>query len=92
MTILFGVLMTISIVSLVLSTVQLRRIERLSNALQKIIEDVYQKRMAAVKKNKTLDDIVRDYKYPDIESTYDNLKWYKPWEPISNLIAYEKDL
>ena len=92
MAILLGVLMTIGIVSLVLSTVQLRRIERLTNALLKIIEDVYQKRMAAVKKNKTLDDIVRDYKYPDIDLTYANLKWYKPWEPISNLIVYEKDL
>lgn len=83
--------MAVCIVGLIICCIQLARLSFLSNDLQKIIDEVYENRMAAIKSGKTWTEIQGTINYPDITATYNNLKWYKPWERTSTLIVYDKD-
>lgn len=85
-------LITFCILGMVVCAINIIRIEMLSNNLQKIIDEVYENHMAAIKTGKTRTEIKDTINYPDIHASYNNLKWYKPWERPSTLIVYDKEV
>ena len=72
---------------MILLIVQMIRLHFLSKLIRQAINDTSEKRMSTIG---TTDD---PYKipYPDIDATYNGLKWYKPWERPSTLLVFNKD-
>lgn len=87
----YSVIMTVCVATLWISAIQLIRIHFLSRNLSKVLDDVFSQREAASLSGMRWSEIQQTIKYPDIAATYDNLKWYKPWERPSTLIVYDKD-
>lgn len=77
----------LSIAALVICMIQLIRLHFLSSLVRKAIGNTFAKRMSTIG---TANDPYQ-YPYPDIDATYDGLKWYKPWERPSTLLVYDKN-
>lgn len=72
---------------MLVSFVQLVRIQFLSKAIRAAIDITHERRMDTINTGRTWVDIP----YPNIDATYRNLKWYKPWERPSTLLVYDKE-
>jgi hypothetical protein len=70
---------------MILLIVQMIRLHFLSKLISQAINDTFERRMSTIG---TTDD---PYKipYPDIDATYNGLKWYKPWERPSTLLVFK---
>lgn len=79
-------------VALIMCVVQLIRLSFLSREVHRIIDDVFEKRMAGLRSGKNYEDSIRGAQYPDIDATYDNLRWYTFWRRPSTLIVLEKEV
>ena len=79
-----------AIAGMIVSAIQLVRLHFLSKIIHFAIEETYDRRRAALDSGvKYLD--VQSITYPDIDATYANLKWYKPWQRPSTLLVYDKE-
>lgn len=76
----------------IMCVVQLIRLSFLSREVHRIIDDVFEKRMAGLRSGKNYEDSIRGAQYPDIDATYDNLRWYTFWRRPSTLIVLEKEV
>lgn len=88
---LYSIVMTACVATLWISAVQLIRLHFLSTSLSKVLKETFDKREAASLAGMRWSEIQQTIKYPDIDATYNNLKWYKLWERPSTLIVYDKD-
>ena len=82
-----NILLTIQYIALALmlvSFIQLIRIQFLSKVVRKAIYETFENRTA----NR---DSYQKFPYPDIDATYASLKWYKPWQRPSTLLVYDKE-
>lgn len=79
-------------IALVMCIVQLVRLSFLSREVHRIIDDVFERRMTALRAGKNYEDSIRGAQYPDIDATYDNLRWYTFWRRPSTLIVLEKEV
>lgn len=77
--------------AIVLCMIQFVRLNLLSKEIGRIVDDVYEKRMAGYKNNLSYDECVAANPYPDIDATYDNLKWTTFWRRPSTLIVFNKE-
>jgi hypothetical protein len=70
---------------MILLIVQMIRLHFLSKLVRETIDDTFEKRMS------TIGSTNDPYKipYPDIDATYNGLKWYKPWERPSTLLVFK---
>ena len=76
-----------ALAAMLIGFMQLIRLEFLFRVLRDAIDEIYENRMAnlgSVRKE--------EYQYPNVDATYKNLKWYKPWERPSTLIVYDKEV
>lgn len=78
----------VCLAALIICMVQLVRLQFLSRLVRKAIDETYDKRMATIGTNEDH----RKYQYPDIDATYNGLKWYKPWQRPSTLLVYDKEI
>lgn len=72
------------------SVIQITRVGFLSKAIRAEIHRVGDERMDIIKNGGSWEDVEK-VKYPDIDQSHRNLKWYKPWERPSTLVAFEKE-
>lgn len=75
---------------MVISGVQTTRVGFLSRALRAEISNTAQKRADIIARGGSWEEVTT-IPYPDIDQSYKNLKWYKPWERPSTLVAFEKE-
>lgn len=75
---------------IIVSMIQTARIGFLSKAIRAEIHRVGDERMDIIKNGGSWEDVEK-VKYPDIDRSHRNLKWYKLWERPSTLIVFEKD-
>lgn len=73
----------------IVSVIQIIRISRLSDALEKIIDEIRDNRKLGV--DPRSGDLSK-LRYPDVNASYNNLKWYTPWKSTSSLIVYNKEI
>jgi hypothetical protein len=75
-------IIVVMIGALLITVFEMIRLKILSGIVRKAIDETFEKRMAG------------DYscQYPNIDATYDGLKWYKPWERPSTLLVYDKEV
>lgn len=78
----------VSLAALIICMVQLVRLQFLSRLVRRAIDETYDKRMATI----GTDRDAYQYRYPDIDATYNGLKWYKPWQRPSTLLVYDKEI
>lgn len=83
-------LYTISAFALAITAIQFIRLNLLSKEIHRILDDVYERRMAGLKNKVPYDECVMSNPYPDIDATYGNLKWTTFWKRPSTLIVYDK--
>ena len=83
-------LYTISAFVLGICVIQIIRLRYLSKEIHRILDDVYERRMAGLKNKVSYDECVMSNPYPDIDATYNNLKWTTFWKRPSTLIVYDK--
>lgn len=76
-----------AVAAMLICMMQLVRLQFLSKALQGVIDETYENRMANLGSSRK-----EEYQYPNVDATYKNLKWYKPWERPSTLIVYDKEV
>lgn len=84
---LFG-LQFVCLAALLILMVQMVRLQILSRIVRIAIDETYNKRMATIGTGEN----AYQYRYPNIDATYDGLKWYKPWERPSTLVVYDKEV
>lgn len=75
---------------MVVSVIQITRVGFLSRALRAEISNTSQKRTDVIARGGSWEEVTK-IPYPDINQSYKNLKWYKPWERPSTLVAFEKE-
>lgn len=76
--------------ALIMCIVQLIPLGFLSKEVHRIIDDVFDRRMAATRSGMSYEETERSIPYPDIDATYDNLRWYTFWRRPSTLVVFEK--
>ena len=69
------------------SFVQVLRTHFLSKVVREAVDETFELRRAAIDSGNRHHNIT----YPDIDATYANLKWYKPWQRPSTLLVYDKE-
>ena len=72
----------------VLLGIQLIRLTILSRMIRASIKEVGQKRQALINTEATWAE-VKQIPYPDIDTSYRNLNFFKPWQRPSSLIVYD---
>lgn len=77
--------------AIALCMIQFVRLNLLSKEIKRIIDDVYERRMAGIKNKLSYNECVAANPYPDIDATYDNLKWTTFWRRPSTLIVFDKE-
>lgn len=75
---------------LLVSMVQLVRVQLLSKAIHRVIDETFDRRKAVLDAGGKYQEATL-ITYPNIDATYANLKWYKPWQRPSTLIVYDKE-
>lgn len=75
---------------IIISMIQTTRIGFLSKAIRAEINRVGDERMDIIKNGGSWEDVEK-VKYPDIDQSHRNLKWYKLWERPSTLVVFEKE-
>lgn len=86
----FTVITIACIALLVISGVQTTRVGFMSRALRAEISNTAQKRNDVIARGGSWEEVTM-IPYPDIDQSYKNLKWYKPWERPSTLVVFEKE-
>ena len=76
-----------AIAGVIISVIQLIRLHFLSRIIHSAIDETFENRMATIGTDRS----ANAYTYPDIDATYANLKWYKPWQRPSTLLVYDKE-
>lgn len=79
-----------AIAGVIISVIQLIRLHFLSKIIHFAIDETFSRRMAALDSGVKHPEF-ESIKYPDIDATYANLKWYKPWQRPSTLLVYDKE-
>lgn len=77
----------VAIAAMLICMMQLVRLQFLSRVLRDAIDETHENRMSNLGSAR-----IDEYPYPNINATYKNLKWYKPWERPSTLIVYDKEV
>lgn len=77
--------------AITLCVIQFVRLNLLSKEIGRIVDDVYERRMAGLKNKLSYDECVAANPYPDIDATYNNLKWTTFWRRPSTLIVFDKE-
>lgn len=73
---------------MLVSVMQMIRVHFLSKTLSGVIDHTHELRVKALNDKAPLTPLP----YPNIDATYNNLKWYKPWQRPSTLIVYDKEI
>lgn len=84
----FTFIIIFSLGLMAISCIQVFRLSRLSNTLEKIIDEVHTNRQIAIR-DPNADFTL--FSYPDVNATYKNLKWYTPWKSTDSMIVYNKE-
>ena len=82
-------IMLACIALMAVSVIQLARDSRMSKAIRAEISNTAQKRADIIARGGSWEEVTK-IPYPDIDQSYKNLKWYKPWERPSTLVAFDE--
>ena len=83
-------LIVVQVLILGLCLAHIVRIQFLGKAVRSELRKVSDKRLDVIADGGSW-EIVCTHKYPDINQSYKNLKWYKPWERPSTLVVFDKE-
>lgn len=72
------------------SVIQTTRVGFMSRVIRAEISNTAQKRTDIIARGGSWEEVTM-VRYPDINQSYKNLKWYKPWERPSTLVVFEKE-
>lgn len=72
------------------SMVQFVRVHFLSKAVHRVIDETFDRRKAVLDAGGKYEEVTL-IPYPNIDATYNGLKWYKPWQRPSTLIVYDEE-
>lgn len=89
-TIIVIALYTISAAPLIICVIYLIRLQILTGEILRITDEIYEKRMSSLFNKELYYECIANTPYPDVEATYNNLKWYTFWKRPSTLIVFEK--
>ena len=78
-------------IGVIVSAIHTVRLHFLSKAIHFAIDETFERRRAALNSGVNYSEVKSTITYPDVDATFDNLKWYRPWQRPSTLIVYDKE-